>query len=158
VGGVSFAPVEGFPGYIVSSDGDVYGPRKKLRGQKDGGGYTRVGLYRNGVRTPRSIHSLVVEAFHGPRPSPNYDPDHVNHIRDDNRASNLRWLPAVENRRFGGGGKGEDNANSRLTDEDVREIRRRRELGEQCTALGAEFGITKTMVSFIARGKSWSHI
>ncbi|MET7939671.1 HNH endonuclease signature motif containing protein [Streptomyces sp. NPDC005302] len=136
----------------------MYGPRKRLRSHPKRGGYLHVGLYRDGERRSRSVHSLIAEAFHGPRPSDEYDADHVSRVRTDNCASNLRWLPASENRRFGGGGKGEANANSRLMVSDVREIRRRRALGEQCTALGAEFGVTKTMVSFIARGKSWSHI
>lgn len=158
MGGVSFAPVVGFPGYLVSSDGDVYGPRKRLAGHTDRRGYVRVGLYANGVRAQKGVHVIVAEAFHGLRPSHAHDPDHVNHVRNDNRACNLRWLPVAENRRFGGGGKGERNANARLTAADAREIRRRRHAGERCVDLGAEFGVTKTTVSFIARGKTWSHI
>ncbi|BDM70577.1 hypothetical protein HEK616_40640 [Streptomyces nigrescens] len=158
MGGVSFVPIEGFPGYVVSSDGDVYGPRKKLSAHPNRGGYLQVGLYNRGARHRRRVHTLVAEAFHGPRPAPDFDVDHVNRVRDDNRASNLRWRLAADNRRYGGGGKGVDNANSRLAEADVREIRRRAALGETCTDLGRNFGVTKTMVSFIVRRKSWSHI
>lgn len=38
-----------------------------------------------------TIHPLICEAFHGPKPFPNYECCHNNGIRHDNRAENLRW-------------------------------------------------------------------
>lgn len=43
------------------------------------------------------VHQLVAEAFLGPRPA-GHDTDHRDKDRSNNRASNLRWLPAPANR------------------------------------------------------------
>ena len=45
------------------------------------------------------VQWLVLEAFTGPRPE-RHDADHINHIRDDNRLSNLRWLCRTVNRLY----------------------------------------------------------
>ena len=59
-------------------------------------GYLTVILYKNNQGKHYSVHRLVAEAF---VPNPNNLPciDHINTIRDDNRAENLRWCTAEEN-------------------------------------------------------------
>lgn len=39
----------------------------------------------------RATHLWVLEAFVGPKPSKAHTADHINRIKSDNRASNLRW-------------------------------------------------------------------
>ena len=51
----------------------------------------------------------------------------------------------------GRGAQGSTNANSKLTAEQVAELRRRRLNGESCTALGREFGITPQYVGQLER-------
>lgn len=55
--------------------------------------YPQVGLppAARGHKGGTSVHILVLEAFVGPRPSPDMDACHANDIRTDNRVSNLRW-------------------------------------------------------------------
>lgn len=43
------------------------------------------------------FHILVCTAFHGPRPSPKHQVDHINRNRFDNRPENLRWVTPREN-------------------------------------------------------------
>lgn len=43
------------------------------------------------------VHILVCTAFHGPRPSPKHQVDHINRDRWDNRPENLRWVTPHEN-------------------------------------------------------------
>lgn len=43
------------------------------------------------------FHILVCTAFHGPRPSPRHQVDHINRDRWDNRPENLRWVTPHEN-------------------------------------------------------------
>lgn len=53
----------------------------------------------NGNNTFKSywFHILVCTAFHGPRPSPRHQVDHINRDRFDNRPENLRWVTPHEN-------------------------------------------------------------
>lgn len=53
--------------------------------------YLTVSLYRDGGQTNRRLHTLVLEAFVGPRPMPDMDACHNNGDKDDNRVENLRW-------------------------------------------------------------------
>ena len=46
----------------------------------------------------------------------------------------------------------------KLTDDAVREIRRRRSLGETTRRLGAEFGVSGPLISYIANRKAWRHV
>lgn len=46
----------------------------------------------------------------------------------------------------------------KLTAEQVRELRRRKHAGETCNALAAAFGVSRSNVSAIARGETWSNV
>lgn len=82
------------PGYLVSDHGRV---RRIgggiLRPQRTTRGYLKVHL---GRRCQVSLHVLVAETFHGPRPL-GHHADHLDYDRHNNRAENLRWLPALVN-------------------------------------------------------------
>lgn len=54
--------------------------------------------------------------------------------------------------------RGTAHGNARLTDDGVRTIRRRRAAGERLGRIAADFGITATTVSLIARRKAWKHV
>jgi hypothetical protein len=43
------------------------------------------------------LHCLIMELFGHPRPGPEYQIDHFNRNRTDNRLENLRWVTAREN-------------------------------------------------------------
>jgi hypothetical protein len=53
---------------------------------------------------------------------------------------------------------GVDNANARLTDDDVMQIKRMIARGEQNIVIAPLFGVTHSMVSRIKLGKAWTHI
>jgi DNA invertase Pin-like site-specific DNA recombinase len=54
--------------------------------------------------------------------------------------------------------RGEDNPASKLTEEKVREIRRRVEAGETKRAIGRDLGVTDVLVGMVARRKIWRHV
>lgn len=54
--------------------------------------------------------------------------------------------------------KGSGHLNAKLTDDDVRQIRRMRAQGMFLKVIGEKFGITEGNVSYIASRKSWPHI
>jgi hypothetical protein len=57
-----------------------------------------------------------------------------------------------------GSARGAQNPNAKLDIERVAEIRRRHAAGETTVALGAEFGVTATLIGLIARRKVWRHV
>lgn len=59
-------------------------------------GYPRVNLCRDGTYIQRTVHSLVLEAFVGPKP-PGMECLHYNGVRTDARLANLRWGTSKEN-------------------------------------------------------------
>lgn len=60
------------------------------------GGYLGATLVRYGKRHPFMVHTLVAEAFHGPRPEGLWI-RHFNGVQEDNRAENLAYGTASEN-------------------------------------------------------------
>jgi thymidylate synthase (FAD) len=94
----SWRDVPGWEGvYEVSDFGRVRrcGQQKK-RGTVSEQGYVVVNLNRPGVQQTRTVHTLVLEAFKGPRPD-GTEARHLNSNRIDCRASNLEWGTAAEN-------------------------------------------------------------
>ena len=88
------------PNHQISSLGRVRHKKTKrtLKPFADRYGYLRVSL---GNADNVYIHKLVCEAFHG---TPIGDRNQVNHIdcnRQNNRATNLEWVTASENIRWG---------------------------------------------------------
>lgn len=77
--------------YIISDVGEIYGPGGKLAQPKDRNGYARF--------KRKSVHRLVAINF-----VPGYfegaEVDHINAIRDDNRAENLRWVTPSQNKAY----------------------------------------------------------
>lgn len=100
--------IPGFPAYLVSDQGRVVSTKlwrgqvnRELRGHTASFGYPCVHLYGSGGarnRTARSIHSLVAEAFIGPRP-PGQEVRHLDGDPKNCRLENLAYGTHVENER-----------------------------------------------------------
>jgi HNH endonuclease len=54
--------------------------------------------------------------------------------------------------------RGEDRPQSKLTEEDVRQIRQLAALGETRALLARRYGVTSTVIRRIAEGTSWRHV
>jgi hypothetical protein len=121
-------------------------------------GYPRVQLGR-GVR--RAIHSLVAEAFIGPRP----EGRQVRHL-DGNRGNphlvNLAYGTQAENEEdknlHGTRARGEAVHNALLTDELVREMRRLSSEGVIRREIAARLGVSFASVSNVLKGQTWRHV
>ena len=88
--------IRNWPGYEVSDDGRVrnrFG--KELYIDRDRVGYLRVKLCRNGFRKNRRIHILVAQAFL--RWRNNYDVNHKDRDKTNNRVGNLEMLTHARN-------------------------------------------------------------
>ncbi len=84
--------------YHVSRSGQVMGARGAImRPSVSGNGYLYVSLkYRAKRQKHAYVHRLVAEAF-VPNPSKLSVVDHINRVREDNRADNLRWVTHSQN-------------------------------------------------------------
>lgn len=101
--------IKGFEGlYQVSDQGRVYSIRtgKILVQQPRRHGYLAVFLYGTEKRAngrygkPYSVHRLVAEAF-CKREEGQTEVNHLNEVKDDNRAENLEWCTHKENSTHG---------------------------------------------------------
>ena len=149
--------VEGYP-YEVSSLGRVRRGGRVLAPRRHSHGYHRVCFSVGGVSTDAYIHRLVCEAFHGPPPYPDHHADHIDGTRDNNHASNLRWLSPSENRKLRNIAKGERSGQSKLKEAEVRMILRVSTNTSTDKSLAAKFNVSREQVRDIRLRKSWRHI
>ena len=129
---------------------------------KTGTGYFQVTLHAGEkVRRSALVHHLVAEAFIGPKPSPEMLVCHNDGDSRNNKANNLRYDTFSANQldriRHGTHNKGERHGNSKLSDEQVAEIKRRYAKGGS-RALAEEFGVARHTITRIAAGKTWQHV
>jgi hypothetical protein len=169
---VECCEIAGFPGYAIGRDGRVWTCRRRGPGNGFsctwkvlvGGnieGYRQVILCRIGEKVTRRVQHLVLEAFCGPRPD-GLLACHNDGNRSNNDISNLRWdtqeSNVADSIRHGTWTRGEIMGASKLTEENVREIRRRRELGEKPVSIGRDFGVTGENVSAVCKRLTWKHV
>lgn len=164
-------PVVGYEGvYSVSDHGRVkslarpFPSTKKEKILKGGKvkGYRIIGLCWYGVRYQRGVHRLVLDAFVG---SSELECNHINGIKDDNRLENLEWVTKSENMLhsihiLGNiNPSGEDNASSKLTENDVISIRYQYASGViTYKDLGVEFKVSQGTIGEIVRRRTWKHV
>lgn len=103
----------------------------------------------------RSVHSLVAEAFIGPRPE-GTEVRHLDGNPCNNHRSNLCYGTRAENIEdrylHGGGTAGENYGATKLTDQQVEEIRHLASRGELFQyQIAAMYGVSQTCVSLIHR-------
>ncbi len=170
-----YADISGFPGYKVGSDGSVWSCRVKgqsrmtdhwrqLKALVSGVGYLQVSL----VRHDRSVitcqvHQLVLEAFVGPRPEGMQACHFPDQSRTNARLDNLRWdtqeANAADMAYHGTKPQGERNSQARLTDEVVREARRRYTAGGTTfRELAIEYGVSEAAIGLAVRRATWKHV
>lgn len=136
---------------------------KVLDGYVDPKGYTQAHLYRDGRCRTTSLHIVVCEAFHGPKPTDEHQVAHGNGRPSDNAASNLRWATPKENSAdrliHGTDGRGEKAPSGKLTAAQVTEIRRDHGgfYGEGMR-LARKFGVTNAQITNIIKNRQWMHM
>jgi hypothetical protein len=123
---------------------------KQLKPQTLYNGYLEVYLSdrtRGRNRKHRTVHSLVAEAFHGPRAG-NQDIMHLDGNRANNRADNLCYGTRSENlvQTYQYGGR---IANGKLTKEQASDVITRLMSGTSPTDLAREYGVNSAAIYHI---------
>lgn len=115
-------------------------------------GFLVVNLYAHGISDVRNVHSVVAEAFLGPRPSGcmavQIDSNRLNNHRD-----NLEYRKLGQRR-----SKSplvQPGTSGRLDLQQASEIHRRANRGTATIELADQFGISAPMVSDIKYGRKW---
>lgn len=125
-------------------------------------GYLRMAMRGGGTKRREPVHRLVCTAF---IPNPLGLPwiNHKNGIKTDNRVENLEWCTAKQNAEHAANvlhsyvvGTGQKS--SKLSENDVREIRLAHACGESCVSLGRRFGVAKQTAQSIVNRAKWRHV
>lgn len=160
-------PIPEWPGYHATDDGRILSTRRvflcELKPERTRHGYLRVCLVDgdDGDTVHWSVHTLVLEAFVGPRPD-GHQARHLNGIRTDNRASNLAWGTVAENHAdkaiHGTTARGARQGSSLLVEEDVIEIKKRLARGDRIGAISSAFAVSRSAIDAIKAGRNWRHV
>lgn len=156
-----FKPVSISPEfYMIGNYGTViskkYGRSKIIKGTRLKSGHVFVSIMVGSQVKRILAHVLVLEAFIGPKPE-GCECRHLNDIPDDNRASNLMWGTRSENMKDrvknGKGNDGNRNGMSRLTEDQVSEIKQKAKSPKDDVVFAKKFGVTRCAIGLIRRGK-----
>lgn len=128
-------------------------------------GYLTVMLCRDGKPKCTLIHRIVAAAFLGPCPA-GYEVNHKNGNKADPNLSNLEYVTRSENaihahRVLGIPGTvncGPANGCAKVSEAQVKEIRRLRDAGHTFSSLGKQFGVTRDAIYRIAHRLNWKHV
>ena len=126
-------------------------------------GYLQVKLCNQKIKKYKIVHRLVGECF-VENPSEKPCINHKNGIKTDNRAVNLEWCTYRENNLHAiksgliGDRTGTNNSNSKLSEDDVKEIKGHLANGKKLTELAEIYNVTFGLIGHIKSGRIWSHI
>lgn len=151
--------ITGYDNYIISSEGIITNIKTgRILTPVIKNGYYGVRLNKNGKTTYKSLHILVYEAYYGKRRKGMHI-DHINGIRTDNRAENLREVtPEKNNQNRLHLLRGSSVNTAKLDERKVMKIRNRKSLGENSFKLAKEYGVSKSAINRIVAGKTWKHL
>ncbi len=117
------------------------------------------------TQTGKLVHRLVWEAFNGPLPS-NLEINHKNGRKQDNRLSNLEVITHKENMEhasrmgFMYPCRGELNASTELTDQNVMEIKWafKKTFVSKVAEISRKYKVSENVIKNIVSGSIWKHI
>lgn len=158
--------IEGF-NYTVNTIGDITKANGTIINQYDNGlGYMHVSLYcsKENKRHSCYVHRLIAQAFI-PNPENKRTVNHKNGIKNDNRLENLEWMTYKEQEKHAVDylGKtyrrnftGEENIRAKLTEIQVKEIRRNETLTPK--ELSEKYKVKRVTIYGIKNRHTWKHI
>lgn len=163
---IEWRDIPGYEGlYQVSNDGQVMSSRyNRLIGWFYNNGYRRTTLSKHNVVKHYRVHNLVMLAFVGSPPD-GMCVNHKNGDKEDNRLENLEYVTFSENTQHmlttlksHNPKHGESHPCAKLTEGDVREIRKLRKEGYSYNRLAKHFKVSVGSIRQVTDGRSWKHV
>ena len=152
--------------YEINSEGTVrrISTKRIKKSFKRPDGYIGIQLYITKEKVKNyQLHRLIANAFI-PNPDNKIYVNHIDSNRENNSLGNLEWVTFEENVKHGyelgyASNKGSNNGFSVLTEEQVLEMRRKRE-NDKLTyqQLAAQYNVSYGCVAGIIQRKNWKHI
>ena len=151
--------------YEVSTFGNVRNSKKNKIMKTDitTRGYHRLMISHKGKTKKYFVHKLVALAFI-PNPENKPEVNHIDAVKGNNRVDNLEWNTRKENVAHASKNGlyktflGESHGLTRLTEQDVIEIKRLLSQKVLQSELVERYGVSQTTISNIKRGVSWGHV
>ena len=124
-------------------------------------GYHHVVLHNDGKPHMFRVHRIVLEAFCGAPPDVDFQCNHIDCDKSNNRISNLEWTTAKNNTAHaianGMRPSGERHHRAVLKDCQVLDIVSLLSTHSR-SSLGQMFGVSKPAIGDIAAGRTWGHL
>jgi hypothetical protein len=159
-------PIPSAPGYEAAFDGTIWSVDSNWRGygarpmtsRLHDDGYPAVRVRVAGQEVRRTVHSLVAEAWIGPRPA-SHQVRHMDGNPENSAPWNLRYGTASDNARDAvihrTKPQGHTHHKSKLSAEDVVDVRSRRAQGETFQSIADRHGVSKKAVMNVVSGKAY---
>jgi hypothetical protein len=172
---IKYAIIPGFDRYMIGADGSLWSniipghkPEKgfvhwhQINPSPDDRGYLIVSLSKVGEeRRSMAFHVLVLNTFIGPCPE-GLQCRHLDGDESNCALWNLVWGTPGENGNdkvvHGMSASGERNGSAKLTEEQVKEIRRLHAVGTSPKMLASMFNVGKSSVWRIIKGTHWKGV
>lgn len=161
------APIPGHTGYFCTPYGDVYSVKSgelKIMKQRTGTrGYKIIALAVGRGRYKYAlVHRLILATWSG-QSGEGLEVNHKNGVKTDNRLENLEWVSRTQNERhsraeLGKDMRGEKHTGSKLTTEQVIEIRKLKGQGWSYPKLSKKYGIGMSQLHRIVKRIKWAHV
>lgn len=147
--------VKSFKMYRLYPFGNILKPSLSRKG------YLVVYLYRNNHPYRTSVHRLMMLTFVGPCPT-GHNVNHKDGNKRNNTLPNLEYTTYSENNRHAreilGVNVGERSSQSKLTTQQVIEIRKLNAQGINTVKLGRLYGVEPNTIASILKRKTWKHV
>lgn len=160
IGWCDMKEIEGYSGYFVSKNGDVYSSKsiKSLKPIKKNTGYLYVFLYNHSGGKKHYIHLLVLNAFRGKKTN-GYESRHLDGNNQNNRIDNLEWGTKQDNandkRKHGTMPIPHESKFTKLKPEDIPTIRKNHQNGLSCRKISIIFETSHTTIIKIIKNERW---
>ena len=147
----------------VGSDGVVRNLKTgRVTGKKSAARYCSVSMKREGKTLSMLVHRLVFLVHHGEIPD-GFEVNHEDGVKTNNAADNLELLTQGQNEKHAyqiglKSAKGERNGQSKLTDVQALEIRRKFMDGASMNELAFQYGVHSVTIYGVVRNRTYRHL